>query len=56
MSEAIWRELLARKFEAMASVVFASDDKEREMLPKSVVLTIIRNAPLDRPYRERSRE
>lgn len=48
MNEAIWREQLARKFEAMDGVVFASDDKNREMLSKSVVLTIIRNAPLER--------
>ena len=40
------REQLARKIETMNGVVFAGDDKEREMLPKSVVLTVIRKAPL----------
>ena len=46
------REQLAQKIEALQGIVFCGDTKEREMLPKSVVLTIIRNAPL--AYRERS--
>ncbi len=45
------REQLAEKIENLTPTVFCADDKEREMLPKSVVLTIIRSAPL----RERSR-
>lgn len=35
---------LVQLIEKMPAVVFASDDKEREMLAKSVVLTVIRNA------------
>ena len=41
------REVLAQKIEALGAVVFAEDDKEREMLAKCVVLTVIRNAPVD---------
>jgi hypothetical protein len=40
------REQLARKIEKLTPTVFCSDDKGREMLPKSVVLTVIRNAPI----------
>ena len=40
------REKLALKIESLGAVVFASDPKEREMLAKSVVLTVIRKAPL----------
>lgn len=40
------REALAKRIEGLGAVVFCGDDKGREMLPKSVVLTVIRNAPL----------
>lgn len=40
------REELAERIDALGVVVFVSDDKEREMLAKSVVLTVIRQAPL----------
>jgi hypothetical protein len=46
MDERAVREQLAQKIEALGAVMFASDDKQREMLPKSVVLAVIRNAPL----------
>lgn len=52
-SVSLFRETLVGLIDAMPAVVFASDDKEREMLAKSVVLTVIRNAPplgvADRP-------
>ncbi len=35
--ERIIREQLAQKIETLGSVVFASDDKKREMLPKEEV-------------------
>jgi len=44
--EAVLREQLVQKIEALGTLMFCSDDKEREVLPKSVVLTVIRQAPL----------
>ena len=46
------REQLAQRIDALGCIVFATDDeplKDREVLVKSVVLTVIRQAPLDTP-------
>jgi hypothetical protein len=46
------REQLAQRIDALGCIVFATDDeplKDREVLVKSVVLTVIRQAPLDPP-------
>ena len=39
------RDSIAKAIEGLGAVVFASDPKEREMLAKPVVLTVVHNAP-----------